>query len=301
VKLFILGILTFSLFSSLCFADVTYAESEIGCPSCVQISSYNVDLYKELFPLIVWTDSQIYDHNSIIQVTGYLRPQNNVSPIIAVVTNPIGNVVTVEQFSPDMNGNFSLELNTESLLWKQDGDYILKVQSGSETRLFKTKFTLVPSVIDNVNKCTPSSEISILANNGRIYCIPFKITKGMVTSAQGKLNLEAKTTTLDINGHDMDSIVFDIPRYILDSKSTTGNDSDFVVMYNGKIVEYKELDSNSNSRRIILDYPIDKKSTFEIIGTNVIPEFGSIAILTLMVSIVSILIISKSSHRFVKF
>jgi predicted secreted protein with PEFG-CTERM motif len=300
VQLYILGILLFSLVSSLLLSDV-YAESEIDCPNCIQISSYDVELYKQLFPLIVWTDSQIYDHNSIIQVNGYLRPQNSVSPIMAVVTNPIGNVVTVEQFSPDIDGNFSLKLNTQSQLWKQDGDYILKVQSGSDTQLFKTKFTLVSSTIDNADKCKTSNEISILANNGRIYCIPFKITKGAVTSAEGKLNLDTKTITLEINGHDIDSIIFDIPRYILDSKSTAGNDSVFIVLYNGKIAKYQELDSDSNSRQIKLDYPIYKKSTFEIVGTNVIPEFGSITILILLVSIMSILIISKSSHVFVKF
>ena len=290
----------FSLVSSLLLSDV-YAESEIDCPSCIQISSYDVELYKQLFPLIVWTDSQIYDHNSIIQVNGYLRPQNSVSPIMAVVTNPIGNVVTVEQFSPDIDGNFSLGLNTQSQLWKQDGDYILKVQSGSDTQLFKTKFTLVSSIIDNADKCKTSNEISILANNGRIYCIPFKIIKGAVISAEGKLNLETKTITLDINGHDIDSIIFDIPRYILDSKSASDDDSVFIVLYNGKIAKYQELDSDSNSRQIKLDYPIYKKSTFEIVGTNVIPEFGSITILTLLVSIMSILIITKSSHMFVKF
>jgi predicted secreted protein with PEFG-CTERM motif len=122
-----------------------------------------------------------------------------------------------------------------------------------------------------------------------------------VTSAEGKLNLETKTITLNINGHDIDSIIFNIPRYILDSKFATGNDSVFVITYNGKIAEFQELDSDSYSRQIKLDYPIDKKSTFEIVGTNVIPEFGSITILTLIVSIVSILIISKSSHKFVKF
>ena len=300
MQLFIFGMFLFSL-ASFWFADLTYAESETTCPNCIVISSYDIDLYKELFPLIVWTDSQIYDHYSTIHVSGYLRPQNSVAPIVAVVTNPIGNVVTVEQFSPNIDGNFSLDLNTESPLWKQDGDYILKVQSGSDTRLFKTKFTLVPSIIDQVDKCNVSHEISIMASNGRIYCIPYKITTGVVTSTEGKLNLETKTIKLSIDGKDMDSIIFNIPRYILDSKSVSGDDAVFAVLYNGKIVEYTEIDRDSISRQIKLDYPIDKKSTFEIVGTSVIPEFGSIAILVFIVSILSILIISKSSHRLVNF
>jgi predicted secreted protein with PEFG-CTERM motif len=280
--------------------NISYAESEITCINCVQIPSYELDLYKEMFPLTVWTDSQIYDHSSTITVNGYLKPQNTVAPILVVVTNPIGNVVTVQQLSSDANGNFSFKLNTASPLWSQNGDYILKVQSGTETRQFKTKFTLVPSLIGSVDKCT-SNEISVLANNGHIYCIPFQVTSGVVTGTAGKLNSDTKTITLDIRGHDIESISFGIPRYVLDSKSVAGGDSDFIVMTNGKMVKYQELESTSDHRQIKLDYSIDDQTTIEIIGTNIVPEFGSISLLILIGSITSILIISKSfSNRFVK-
>ena len=301
MHLSVLSVLFLSLVVSLSIAGVSYAEQEITCINCVQIPSYEIDLYKEMFPLTIWTDSQIYDHYSTIKVNGYLNPQNNIAPILVVVTNPIGNVVTIQQLSPNIDGNFSFILNTESPLWTQNGDYILKVQSGAETRQFKTKFTLVSSLVGSVDKCA-SDEISVLANNGRIYCVPFKVTKGVVTGTEGKLNLDTKTIALDIRGHDIESIILDIPRYILDSKSSTGNDSVFIVMSNGKMIEYQELESDSNSRQIKLDSSVTGKVTFEIIGTHVIPEFGSVALLILIGSIMSILVISKSvSNRFVKF
>ena len=297
----VLTILLLSLAVSLSLSGTSYAEPEITCINCVQIPSYEIDLYKEMFPLTVWTDSQIYDHYSTIKVNGYLNPQNNIAPILVVVTSPIGNVVTIQQLSSDIDGNFSFVLNTESPLWTQNGDYILKVQSGAETRQFKTKFTLVSSLVGSVDKCA-SDEISVLANNGRIYCVPFKVTKGVVTGTEGKLNLDTKTIALDIRGHDIESIILDIPRYILDSKSSTGNDSVFIVMSNGKMIEYQELESDSDSRQIKLDYSIGDKATFEIIGTHIIPEFGSVALLILVASIMSILIVSKSfSNSLVKF
>lgn len=297
----VLTVLFLSLVVSLSLSGTSYAEPEITCTNCVQIPSYEIDLYKEMFPLTVWTDSQIYDHYSTIKVNGYLNPQNNIAPILVVVTNPVGNVVTIQQLSPDIDGNFSFELNTESPLWTQNGDYILKVQSGAETRQFKTTFTLVSSVIGSVDKCT-SDKISVLANNSRIYCIPFNVTKGVVTGTEGKLNLDTKTITLDMRGHDIESIVLDIPRYILDSKSSTGDDSVFIVMSNGKMLDYQELESDSDSRQIKFNYPVVSKATFEIIGTHVVPEFGSVALLILIGSIMSILVISKSfSNRFVKF
>ena len=297
-----LSILFFLLLSLVVLSldNISYAESEITCINCVQIPSYELDLYKEMFPLTVWTDSQIYDHSSTITVNGYLKPQNTVAPILVVVTNPIGNVVTVQQLSSDADGNFSFKLNTASPLWSQNGDYILKVQSGTETRQFKTKFTLVPSLIGSVDKCA-SNEISVLANNGHIYCIPFQVTSGVVTGTAGKLNSDTKTIALDIRGHNIESISFGIPRYVLDSKSVAGSDSDFIVMSNGKMVKYQELESTSVHRQIKLDYSIDDQTTIEIIGTNIVPEFGSISLLILIGSITSILIISKSfSNRFVK-
>lgn len=301
VYVHILTVLIMSLTLSLSLSGVSHAESEITCINCVQIPSYEIDLYKEMFPLTVWTDSQVYDHYSTIHVNGYLKPENNVAPILVVVTNPVGNIVTVQQLSADVNGDFSFELNTESPLWTQNGDYILKVQSGAETRQFKTKFTLVSSLAGSVDSCT-SEKISVLANNGRIYCIPFEISDGFVTSAKGKLNSDTKTITLDIKGQNIKSITLDIPRYILDSKSDTGTDSTFTVISNGKIVDYQELEGDSDSRQIKLNHSINGKSTFEIVGTHIIPEFGSVALLILIGSIMSILIISKSfSNRFVKF
>lgn len=301
MSLSVLTALFLSLVVSLSLSGTSYAESEITCTNCVQIPSYEIDLYKEIFPLTVWTDSQIYDHYSTVKVNGYLKPQNTVAPILVVVTNPVGNVVTIQQLSPDIDGNFSFELNTQSPLWTQNGEYILKVQSGAETRQFRTTFTLVSSLVDSSDKCG-SGEISILANNGRIYCIPFNVTKGVVTGTEGKLNSDTKTITLNLRGHDIESIILDVPRYILDSKSSVNDDSVFTVMYNGKMTEYQELEGDSDSRQIKLNSPATSKATIEIIGTHAVPEFGSVSVLILLVSIVSILVVSKSvSNRFVKF
>jgi predicted secreted protein with PEFG-CTERM motif len=301
VHITILTVLLLSLTVTLSFTGVSFAEKEIKCANCVQIPSYEIDLYKKMFPLTVWTDSHTYDHFSTITATGYLKPQNTVAPILVVVTNPIGNIVTIQQISPDVDGNFSFKLNTESPLWSKNGEYILKVQSGAETRQFKTNFTLVPSLTGSVDKCT-SDKISVLANNGQIYCIPYTISDGIISTTKGKLNSDTKTITLDIKGQDIGSITLDIPRYILDSKSPVGGDSSFVVMANGKMIEYQELESNSNSRKIKLDYQIGNKVLFEIVGTHIIPEFGSVALLILIVSITSILIVGKSfSNRLVKF
>lgn len=167
----VLSVLFLSLVVSLSLAGISYAEQEITCISCVQIPSYEIDLYKEMFPLTVWTDSQIYDHHSTIKINGYLKPQNTIAPILVVVTNPIGNVVTIQQLSPDVDGNFSFELNTESPLLKQDGNYILKVQSGTETRQFKTMFTLTSDPLIQPHVIPEFGSVSLLILIGSIMSI----------------------------------------------------------------------------------------------------------------------------------
>ena len=146
-------------------------KSKITCINCVQIPSYEIDLYKEMFPLTVWTDLPLYDHHSIIKINGYLKPQNTIAPVLIVVTNPIGNVVTIQQLSSDVDGNFSFELNTESPLFKQDGDYILKVQSGTETRQFKTMFTLTSDPLIQPHVVPEFGSVSLLILIGSIMSI----------------------------------------------------------------------------------------------------------------------------------
>ena len=298
----IFGLLSLSaiLSVSLIGMSASFAQSS-QCPSCVQILPENIELYKKLFPLTIWTDSQVYDHDSMVTVSGHLRPENTVAPILIVVTNPIGNVVTVDQVLPNPGGDFEFMLNTKSTLWKQNGDYVIKAQSGSDNRQFKTKFTLISYGVGSVSQCT-SLDARITASNGGVYCIPFESAKGTTISVEGTLNIDTKTLSLQIREQDVDSLVLDIPRYLLDSKSETGSDSGFVVFSEGKLVEIKEINSDDDSRQIEIDYSPTRRGNYEIIGTNVVPEFGSFAFVILFASIASILVLGRSfSNRFVKF
>ena len=286
-----LGLFTIICVVSTCSFPFSFSQSN-NCPSCVHIAPEDIDLYKELFPITVWTDSKIYDRHSLVKVTGHLRPENNISPILAVVTSPIGNVVTVDQISADHNGDFSFTLNTQSSLWKEDGDYVIKVQSGSDNRQFKTKFTLISYDVGNVSNCT-NTEIPITADNGGVYCIPFNSSKGTTINTEGSLNLETKTLSIQIRGQDIDSVILDIPRGLLDSKSPSGLDSPFTVMSNQRMILFEELNSTEEIRQIKIDYSPTRDGLFQIIGTHVIPEFGSIALLILLSGLFTILLTGR--------
>ena len=50
--------------------------------------------------------------------------------VTVVVTSPNGNVVTVDQITPNADGSFMIDIQTSSQLWKQDGFYTVTAQQG---------------------------------------------------------------------------------------------------------------------------------------------------------------------------
>ncbi|MFB3096877.1 MAG: PEFG-CTERM sorting domain-containing protein, partial [Nitrosopumilaceae archaeon] len=114
------------------------------------------------------------------------------------------------------------------------------------------------------------------------------------TGFEGTLDTQSKTLTITVRGTDVDFITLDIPRYILDSK-TDSFDSDFVVLVNGEIANFNENPTSDDKRSLTIMFP-PGNSEIEILGTSVIPEFGSIAALILGVAIVSIIVVSAKSR-----
>ena len=75
-------------------------------------------------------------------------------------------------------------------------------------------------------------------------------------------------------------------------KKTDGTDDIFIILIDGIEVPFTETQNDANTRTITIEFE-ETDSDIEIIGTFVIPEFGTIASLVLAVSIISIIIISS--------
>lgn len=53
--------------------------------------------------------------------------------ITLIVNSPIGNVITIAQVAPDIDGDFELEVNVGGPLWKEDGLYTITANQGSSS------------------------------------------------------------------------------------------------------------------------------------------------------------------------
>jgi len=81
------------------------------------------------FTITMETDNDVYDHSSVITVTGQAEPVDPEGSEVSIqVFAPNGNLAYVAQVSVNSDGNFSATINTASL--KSDGTYMIKAQYG---------------------------------------------------------------------------------------------------------------------------------------------------------------------------
>ena len=64
-----------------------------------------------------------------IGISGHTDRMTDVS---IVVTSPTGNIVSIDQITPNADGSFMTDLQTSSALWKQNGDYTIKASQGND-------------------------------------------------------------------------------------------------------------------------------------------------------------------------
>jgi len=64
-----------------------------------------------------------------IEITGITSKTNE--DVVFTVTAPNGNLVSVDQISPDASGDFATDISVGGPLWSQDGAYTVTAQQGS--------------------------------------------------------------------------------------------------------------------------------------------------------------------------
>jgi len=268
---------------------------DLSCSGCIQIkNSDRLEIHKFLeLPIILWADDFKYnfDHGSKIVINGHSKLNNPDVPIIFTVTNPIGNLVTIDQIMVKPNSDFKVEFNPSGPLWKQDGMYIIKAQAGPQSTVFKINVNLISMDSQSSLECD-SNELTISGDNGGQYCIPFESTFP-ITQMTGFLNTETKTLTITVQQNFAQILEIDIDRKLLNAKSSDGEDIEFIVMVNGEPADIEENDSELAGHRTLTISFGAGDTTIEIIGTSVIPEFGSIAVLILVVSIITVVVFSR--------
>lgn len=237
----------------------------------------------------VSTDKAEYNDGDTVVIKGDVFQLYSSFPMSVMVIAPNDNVVYLDQISVNSDKKFTTEFKAGGKLMKMAGEYKIIVQYGSESRKAETKFFFGEPIAEKPEPIEPVSLPRQITIDG--YNMATTMTSGEVINMVP--NRDTKTLTIDV--HDTDetgAMTIAIPRAVLDSTTERGTDSEFFVFVDGQNVKTLELDSSEFERTLLIDYPAGAR-TIEIVGTFAIPEFGTIAMIILAISIVSIILVTN--------
>ncbi len=265
-----------------------YAEGASTSPACVGCTMEDAKMMASeslmnAIPVSVWTEKTDYGHNDIIIVEGRVANVASGFPVTMTVVSPLNSIVTVDQITVAQDGSFETTLNTAGAMWKYDGTYTIKVNYGSAEKSNKAQVELTGGVGYTPDYSTPTPTKQCGANDlsASGQCIPFSISGGMVTDTT--LNTNDNSIVISINAEDDGTLTV--------SPSKTIQEGIFMVLVDGE--EWDDVEIVAN--KVTVMFPAGAE-TIEIIGTYVIPEFGTIAAMILAVAVISIIAVSAKSR-----
>jgi len=237
------------------------------------------------------TDSDVYDHSSIITVTGQIA---NVDPnylqAVIQVFAPNGNIAGVAQPNVDNDGSFVGTFNTSGYGWKNNGTYeITATYLGISTTIsIEIKDTVGTGIIAETAAIAAASiaETEVAS----IYEFPVGQiaydTTCSTTSPSFIGNGDDSTLEIYIDATDDGELTIALDEEII----KPFDDGTFFVFVNNE--ETQDFVQEGNKLTIPCNVGDEKIS---IVGSWAIPEFGTIAVMILVVAIVSIIIVSAKT------
>ena len=256
--------------------------------------------------VIVSTDKSSYSANDVILISGEIKYIALGNQLSLIIQSPNGNIAYIGQMTVNSDNQFSTEINPGGSYWKIPGTYTIQITQ-NENNQANTSFefkgiTNVPeneleqNIVEDIVTDDPVIIDSVvtattLTIQEATDLISYEITNGKITNVIP--DLDAVSLLIDIEAINDGSITLTIPRLVLDA-TINDKDDEFFVLVDGEEVDFEEI-STLTDRTLTIEF-LAGSEQIEIIGTFVIPEFGTIAAMILAVAIISIIAISAKSR-----
>ena len=262
--------------------------------------------------IVVSTDKPSYSDGDTITISGEIKNMVPGDQLSILIQSPNGNLVALDQLTVGVDNQFSTEIKVGGKLMKTEGTYSIKIQYREQSAITFFEFGGAVSVpVNNIVEAT--IEATIEAPIEEIFVEDPVVIDSIVTATtvtvqdstdlvsyeitNAKLinvipDLDAVSLLIYIQATDDGSITLTIPRSVLDA-SINNEDDEFFVLVDGEEVDFEEITTDTD-RRLTIGFSTGTEQ-IEIIGTFVIPEFGTIAAMILAVAIISIVTISAKS------
>jgi len=128
-------------------------------------------------------------------------------------------------------------------------------------------------------------------HSGQSYSVNYGISGATVDDVS--INPQDTSLIVSLKSSNDGNLTLTMPRSLIDAKAGTADDQ-FFVLVDGADTDFTEQKTNSD-RTITVSFPQDTRQ-IEIIGTQVVPEFGGLSFLVLAVAIISIVAISAKTR-----
>jgi predicted secreted protein with PEFG-CTERM motif len=300
----------------------------------ILITSIGVSpIFGESGSVVVSTDKSTYSENDLILISGEIKYIALGDQLSLIIQSPNGNIVQLDQMTVGSDKKFSTEINPNGPYWKTPGMYKITItQDENNQATMSFEFTGISSVSveelegevtveelegevtveeleGEVTVEELEGEVTVEELEGEVIILDSIITETSITIqdstdlisyeiTNGKVinsipDLDAVSLIVHIESTDDGSITLTIPRSVLDATINNGDDQ-FFVLVDGEEVDFEEI-ITSTDRTLTINF-LAGTEEIEIIGTFVVPEFGTIAAMILAVAIISIIAISSKSR-----
>ena len=267
--------------SAICVLVVTLTIFTAGITSEVSAAGFTITME---------TDKTVYDHASVITVTGNVEPVDpNGSDVTIIIVRAVpSGIAGIAQVSVNSDGDFSTSIDTAAGSMKYDTTYLIKAQYVDAETTVSVELTAADETYSSesvtATTVTPETETSLseLVGGGPIeYDLTCSATSPTFWP-------NADDSTLEIHMEATHDGILTITLH--EEVIKPFGDGTFFVFVNGEEVQDFVQDGNT---LIIPCKAGDEK--IEIVGSWAVPEFGTIAAMILVVAIVAIIAVSAKT------
>ncbi len=239
------------------------------------------------------TDRPSYTIGDTIVISGAVKAVVPNAQLTIEIFDSNNAVVKIAQIDVSQDGKYAENILAEGPLWKASGTYTVKVQYGT-TVTTQTTFTFTST-------STPTSNYFIVKDpsSQQTFSVNYTINGGMIKD----MTIDPQSISLIVSLNSTScatncDITLLIPRSLIDAKTSNGQDDAFIILIDGAEVKPQGEETNNNFRTLTIQF-LQGDQDVEIIGTQIVPEFGPIAALVLAIAIISIIAVSaKTGLRF---
>jgi predicted secreted protein with PEFG-CTERM motif len=247
------------------------------------------------FTITMETDKDVYDHSSVITVTGQVDPIAEGSEVTFIVQrlNPAG-ITQIDQISVNSDGSFSTTISTATPTMKYDGTYLINAKYVDVETTVSVELTNAIEASETGTPVTgttgtigttvtgPSGESFYKLGAGQIeYDVTCNATPGFFANA------DDDSIVIYLDPTDDGIITVTLHEELI----KPFEDGTFVV-----IVDNQEMQDFTQVGNTLTIPCIAGTEKIEIHGSWAIPEFGVIAAMILAVAIVSIIVITAKTR-----